>query len=255
MATEDLSRSAARDQVLDLIGAVARGDAERGDVTAALKDKGVDSVDDMLAALAGSYDRGRTPESLARPLDVQRNAGGVGRMSAPPSVHRTSTVPFLLRGTLYDPTDIERFQGQELHFTPAADGSHLIVVDDRSIMEAWWQLSFLSRNAGSPPNPPNPHPNPGDGLGARTIYYKDDRFLGWTIGLRENRGYFDLTEVGSWLEGDWNDVVSSVRLIGTMITVLHEHIHWTGSTLNVWQSQETLHPWGWNDRASSLETW
>jgi hypothetical protein len=243
---EDLNRSAERDQVLDLIGAVARGDAERGDVAAALKDKGVDSVDDVLAAVAGSYDRGQAPESLARPLDVQRNAGDAGRTSAPPSVHRTSTVPFLLRGTLYDPTDIERFQGQELHFTPAADGSHLIVVDDRSIMETWWQLSFLSANAGSPSNPPSP----GDGLGSRTIYYEDDGFLGWTIGLRANRGYFDLTEIG-----DWNDEISSVRLIGTRITVLHEHVYWTGSTLNVWQSQPTLHPWGWNDRASSLETW
>jgi hypothetical protein len=254
MATEDLNRSAERDQVLDLIGAVARGDAERGDVAAALKDKGVDSVDDVLAELAGSYDRGRTPESLARPLNVQRNASDAGPTAAPPSVHQTSTVPFLLCGTLYDPTDIERFQGQELHFTPAADGSHLIVVDDRSIMETWWQLSFLSLNAGSPPNP-NPCPNPEDGRGPRTYYYENDGFWGWAIGLRKNYGYYDLTEVGSWLEGEWNDTVSSVKLVGTMISVLHEHVRWTGSTLNVWQSQPTLHPWGWNDRASSLETW
>jgi hypothetical protein len=67
----------------------------------------------------------------------------------------------------------------------------------------------------------------------------------------------------SWpFGGDWNDKISSYWMIGTQVTVLHDDIHWMGqthSTVLAHPPPDTrimeLNSVGWNDRASSLETW
>jgi hypothetical protein len=237
----------ARDQLLGLISAVAQGDAAREDVVAALRDKGVDSLDVMVAFMSEMVRRDRDPGHRARLVNVRRAASPAAREPSPPSVHRPGVLPFLLQGTLYDPADIERFQGQELHFIPAAAGDHIIVIDDRDIVESWRQLSYLSSNVNPAPVssiPPRQQ---------RTYFYEDIGYSGPYLEVPKDRGYYDLTEVGFF--SDWNDCISSVVNYGTTFTVLHEHIHWTGSTWTTCGCDFDLGVHGWNDRASSVETW
>ena len=89
----------------------------------------------------------------------------------------------------------------------------------------------------------------------QTWFCEHVNFGGVSITLAKNRGYYDLRDVTMGFFGNWNDEISSVAMIGTQVTVLHEHIQWTGSTLTLFGSEATLVPLGWNDRASSLETW
>ena len=42
---------------------------------------------------------------------------------------------------------------------------------------------------------------------------------------------------------------------GTTVTVLHEHIHWEGSSITYHHGVGKLDWDGWNDHVSSMETW
>ncbi|MEH7223833.1 hypothetical protein V7112_08425 [Bacillus sp. JJ1566] len=53
------------------------------------------------------------------------------------TVQRVPQVPFSLNGTMYDPTDIKRFNGQELHFVPVLSEDHMLVVDNIELLNAW----------------------------------------------------------------------------------------------------------------------
>jgi hypothetical protein len=157
-----------------------------------------------------------------------------------------------------------------------------LAVDDPDLINTWRQFLFLSNVAklpdkylgyGGVPKPGSatpqsdpPHATPpdtpplgfgGHGPQALTMFFEDMNLGGDFIQLEPNRGYWDLTHVGkgAFGLGDWNDVISSVNLIQTQICVLHEDIHWTGQTLTLAGRTDFLEKFGWNDRASSLETW
>jgi hypothetical protein len=170
----------------------------------------------------------------------------------------------VLNGTLYDPEDIQRFNGQELHFVPAASRDHILVVDDRDVMVKWWQLSYLSaigeatkRSSASQDMSKLRDHIPGTIPWAE--YHEDVNFQGDIIILYPFSGYNDLTQLSQGLfEGDWNDEISSVRMHTpehdiTRRVTLYEHTHWRGSTLTLFVSHGSLFGYGWNDRASSIE--
>lgn len=100
--------------------------------------------------------------------------------------------------------------------------------------------------------PQQPPPGP-----PRTVFWEDINYVGSCIELNANRGYYDLTEVPYTFfgTGDWNDTISSIQMIYTKVTVLHEHVRWTGSTFTSFYGEYNLTEHGWNDRASSVETW
>ncbi|MBV7509793.1 hypothetical protein KW850_32510 [Bacillus sp. sid0103] len=43
---------------------------------------------------------------------------------------------------MYDPKDITRFNGHELHFVKAPSGDYLLVVDDQELMNYWVRLAY-----------------------------------------------------------------------------------------------------------------
>jgi hypothetical protein len=197
-------------------------------------------------------------------------------------------MPFLLRGTLYDPADVRRFDGQELHFIASADSPHILAVDDRAVMDRWWQFSLLSENAktvkaqpsgtvtptgfevgeiGGGTLPGSPPAGPGLILGGhssgtgraprRTVFYEHIYYRGSDLEVDPGRGHHDLTEV-AWTffgTGDWNDTISSFRLFGTARATLYEHVDWAGSTFTSSGDTPDLTQVGWNDRASGCATW
>jgi hypothetical protein len=275
-----------RNRTLDLISAVAAGEAEREDIVAELKSEGIDSLDvlvDVLAQATQKAPRNRVPPCLRDPqqLSNETPADLLAKI-----VHPVPRLPFLLRGALYDPSDIARFNGQELHFISSGDKSHIIAIDDRAVIERWWQFSFVSANLktfkanesgmsttgswrpggdigggylGTSPTFDLPKLGLGGTRGApyiRTTFFEDINFRGSDIELEPGLGYPDLTKV-SWTflgTGDWNDTISSVRLDGTELAMLYEHVNWGGSTFST-THEPNLTTFGWNDRASGCATW
>ncbi|SCL22955.1 Beta/Gamma crystallin [Micromonospora rhizosphaerae] len=135
-----------RDDLMGLISAVASGDVSREDVVADLKKQKVDALDVLIEVFARQA-RASSSRKRGERIDVQTFSARPS--TAPPKpVHRVPRLPVLLRGTLYDPQDITRFDGTELHFV-ATGRDHILAIDDRAVMENWWQTSYLSSMASS----------------------------------------------------------------------------------------------------------
>jgi hypothetical protein len=154
-----------------------------------------------------------------------------------------------LNGVIYDPEDVRRFDGRELHFVVACGGDYLVVVDDRRVMGQWWQSVYLSSLIDAKPGAPSSL--------NQTWLYEDAGLRGVALALNRNRAYVDLAEVGRGVlrRGDWNALISSLVLIGPGVCVIHERARWQGSSLTVFERADDLEAFGWNDRAASVETW
>lgn len=261
---------------LALLSAIAAGDAAVEDIAAELRRDGIDSLDAALAVLRDGIKAHEGEQAnLARPINIQRFQNSTP-MDPSRIVQRVPEVPFLLNGTLYDPEDITRFNGHELHFVAEPTSDHMLVIDDRQVMANWWQQLYLESyrsTASQQGKSSSRHPGGRIGPGARVLgatprdynvtYFCEDIDSGGAFFiLWGDRGYYDLTKVcmGAFCTGDWNDEISSLGFDATHVAVLWEHIHWTGQSFTVSTSSPpagvpNLHIYGWGDRASSVETW
>ena len=134
----------------------------------------------------------------------------------------------------------------------------------------WWEMTYvtsLTNSASAPPASASHFSLPTPAV----IYYEDDNYGGSIISHGKNRGFYDLTQHNTGLFGhSWNDKISSLQLVNLTICVLHWDIHWLGATLTFQASApsspegpvsyplemvSSLHQWGWNDQASSVEGW
>jgi hypothetical protein len=136
-------RSTARfDRALELVGSIARGEAYLEDISAQLRDEGFDALDVMLAALAGAARQATDPRVKARPIDVSTFARPTDPELIAQTVHQVPTIPFTMNGVLYDPKDISRFDGQELHlFSLRGD---LLAFDSRESIARIWELLYIA---------------------------------------------------------------------------------------------------------------
>lgn len=194
-------------------------------------------------------------------------------------VQRVPKIPFILNGIMYDPKDITRFNGHELHFVPALAGDHLLVVDNRALIKSWLRLAYHEQNEYRSyqrfgPGGPTPMPNPydpfnpnkpptgygwyyphGGGTGtspAGAMCWEDINAKGSSLHVRPNRGYKNLTKKSMGIFGNWNDEISSVTMNQISQVTLYEHINWQGQTLNLFRDDPDLRKYGWNDRASGV---
>jgi hypothetical protein len=254
----------------ELLTAIIAGEATIEDGVAKLKGEGIESPEAMLSTLRlGFQQRERQRAEAVRPVDLP-----LRRQTKTPAeivariVQRVPEVPFILKGVTYDPKDITRFNGQELHFVAAPTGGHMLVVEHRELIEDWWHLTYLDRYRqglvgvradlsadGGAVQSREFHP--------RTWFFQDDNLGGSQIYLDANTGYPDLTDVSMGVFSDWNDQISSYWMLGTQVVVLHQDLNWSGtqtfSDVLAFGTSEfkrlSLRPFGWNDRASSIETW
>jgi hypothetical protein len=242
---------------LELLSALSLGDADIGDMASEFRSEGIESLEDVLAVIREAARQRKADEAQAIvPIDLQALRTKASPEDVASIVQRAPEVPFILNGVEYDPEDIQRFNGKELHFIPAKSGDHLLVVDDRELMGRWLQFTYLSTESdviaesdfvAGPFVIPLPVPS--------TYYYEHTDFSGSLISNRPNRGYQNLLNVSLGLFDDWNDKISSVKMDRTRVCVLYDHINWGGQTLTLTASARNLFPWGWNDRASSVATW
>jgi hypothetical protein len=200
------------------------------------------------------------------------------------AVHAIPDSPFVLRGVLYDPKDIERFNDRDLHMIAGRPGDPLLAFDDRALMVNWWQLAYLSAvnapmntpktldaygsgniptggsvgiTAYGPEIPSSSHPG-GIGIGSDVILphtnlWEHYNFQGSRLEVRTGDTLHRLSEYSSGFLGlgsDWNDRVSSVQILNMPGGVtLFEHKDYGGSSMHLTTSAGGL---GWfNDLASS----
>jgi hypothetical protein len=288
--TLDQQRSA-RVEIVGLIGALGRGDAEHGDVLATLRDVGVDSLEALVDALADASRRAPR-DHVPQWVDPQSPTRETPPELRAKIVHPVPKLPFVLRGTLYDPADISRFDGQELHFVLGRTPDVITAIDDGETMTRLWQASLLvsadiylkakpsgvgviatgldpadivvnpgggsAPPGGQPPGPivdlsPWAHPGSAPPPEPHAEFHEHMNFQGDNFELKPGRAQHDLTDYGmSWFwDGDWNDKISSVRLKAGAWAVLWEHVNYAGSSLTVQNDVGYLDALGWNDRASS----
>jgi hypothetical protein len=260
----------------ELIKAVAYRDAEPADIAAQLRHEGYDALDVVVAALAAEARQRTNHRDAQQPIDVQ-----AFRRPFPPEliaqiVHPVPGRPFVLNGTLYDPEDVRRFDGQELYWV-FKDGM-LVAFDDRDLMARVWELTLAVPLPGTDLNVPAPGgtiPGPEEPSGIRwppgdqaigTFFYEhsppDPEYIyadwGDSLYLPRGYGYPRLSKVcrGFLCFGDWNDVISAYRSNGQGTVALFEHANygglaWTTFNTSLWE----LNSMGWNDRASGVMTW
>lgn len=242
-------------RALALLTAITSGEAVVEDIAKELRNEGIGSLEELIVILRESINEAKEDEANAmKPVNFQNWRRKTSQESISNIVQRVPKVPFILNGTMYDPEDIKRFNGLELHFILAPEADHMLVVDDRDLITDWWRLAYFERFK-------NISMQHGTEMQTRrqliplTGFFEDINFGGYALGLLPNRGYNRLSRVGRGFFGDWNDEISSVSMIGTNITVLHEDKNWAGATLTLTGSESDLHRLGWGDRASSIETW
>ena len=295
MTTADNNAESSRqNRLLRLITSVATGDAAREDVVTQLREANVDALDVLVEVLAQATQNARVRYSGARPIDPQRFAGSGAPSTATSAGHRPPSQPFLLRGTLYDPQDITRFDGTDLHVVVAPGRDELLAFDDRTVMETWWHLSYVSATLASSDSPlttlkaettqvhpstitrvpqpgrsgvPDPSPSSGPesfviptGPGPAPIiphtnFWEHINFEGSRIELKPGWEYNDLTEVAYTFFGT-GDWNDTISSVQLVAT--RTAVLW--EHINRGGSSLTIttnvaHLDWWNDRASSCATW
>jgi hypothetical protein len=266
------SQQQGRNKDFDIISAIATRDAAVEDIVRELRNRGIKSVEDVLDMLRQAVvRRGDSAKAKPDPLDFRKFSVGADYKPRQDIVHTVPEIPVLIDGVMFDPKDIKRFDGQELHFIATRDRQSMIGITDRAVMGKWWEMTYvtsLTNSASSGPRALASHfsfPDPA------VIYYEDDNYGGSIISHGKNRGFYDLTQHNTSLFGhSWNDRISSLQLVNLNICVLYWDIHYLGATMTFYASttsspegppsypldwEPSLRPYGWNDRASSVGGW
>ena len=151
-------------KMLDVLTSVAIGDAGKEDIIALFKSERRDAPDLVTRMLS----RGTTTGDDEPPSEARARRGRKSS-AVDASQHQIPQVPFLLNGTLYDPADIQRFNGQALHCVPSADQDYMVAIDDADVMVNWWRLLRLTslqhyHDLRYRSDPAMERPGPGEGL-------------------------------------------------------------------------------------------
>jgi len=268
----------------NVIDAIADKSATATDIEEILRKRGVNSIAEFIDQLRKDAD---TQERRAQSaiIDFRRFTVPDDYRPRAATTHRVPTIPIFVDRVLIDPSDINRFDGQELHLVVAPDQKSMVGITDRRVISKWWEMTYISallgqcvadvccgqgeREISSEPSKAfsysPPHPS--------CDYYEHPEYQGSSISHDANRGYADLTAVHSGVLGwgdSWNDRISSLIVTNMSICVLHEHVFWAGNTLtfqatplaspegppsypSTWVRE--LSSYGWNDVASSVEGW
>ncbi len=282
--TEDRADSDRRashiDKAIQLMAAVAAGDAgiheiaPPAEIVAGLREQGIDSLEVLIEAVARMARQSSRSKSEAQPLDIRMFDQSTPKELVETISHTAPKVPFILNGETYDPKDIKRFDGKELHFLATPSQNELIAFDDRKTISRFWEVSYVASLLNMPAGRLAPQPlstlaagperygpfiawpDCDDGPGA--YFYSDSGAEDWGDELHcpPNRGYPRLSQVSRGLFGtsDWNDCISACQGRDVNVIALYEHSNWQGRTYTGW-NQSSLDYLGWNDLASGCACW
>ncbi|MEU3317268.1 hypothetical protein ABZ743_31960 [Streptomyces sp. NPDC006662] len=236
---------------LELLTAIVKGDAGVEDGIAELRREGISSLKEALLVLRTEGQANGSTGTATRPdFTTMRRKPPVTRVRN--IKHSVPQVPFVLDGILYDPTDIQRFNGQELHFFTSPGKDHMLAVDDRDVMVDWLQFDYFERYRDISSIPLSEH------MVAGAFWFEDDDMNGARIFATPNTGFWRLSKVGD----DWNDRISSFEMWSVGVVQLSDNLNFEGPFFyhiapegSSYASVRSLTPYGWNDRASSCGDW
>jgi hypothetical protein len=167
------------------------------------------------------------------------------------------TIPVVLDGKRIESDQIARFSDRPLdyvHTTLEGGEQALVVFTDRSVMRNHLQNDPVMDALTAAGLQPRSHVEARDELGV--WIYEDINFEEDVKMLPPGFGVDDLTQFSEgreWLEGSWNDVISSIRCRGCYAYCTAD-VGWNGDTITFgpWEDVPNLVPLGWNDRISSI---
>jgi hypothetical protein len=243
-------------------------------LVAAYREEGIESLEDLARRWFDDTARARAA--------LQRSDFSLLRRPPRPEVegsivHVPPRLPFVVNGTLYDPKDIARFDGRELHFVIGLEGARaeeILALDDRRELLTLVEAAVVAlklRNVFEREREPPPLKDAwgtdegggsAGGVGIQvtvptpvaTVMYSQADYLGAIFSLHPNRAYRDLTsQYMFWPFDDWNDEISS---LGACLStcVYSEHTNHEGSSLLRFphSGDPDLAKYGWDNRISSV---
>jgi hypothetical protein len=185
MKSADKTKYKSRDKVLGALSNGTLNELKEDDILEALREEGIKNLEELVSRLSRSISelksRGMQRSSridlalLSKPTPIKI----VSRI-----VHKAPKMPFILGDTEYDPKDIIRFNGQELHFVLAnhpRGGNVLIAFREKmNPVMSYLQTKYMLQlgriwesgliwpmdwgpGPGWPPAPTPPIPLPGSG--------------------------------------------------------------------------------------------
>jgi hypothetical protein len=100
--SENTQSKQAYSKLLEIIYAIARGDAQTEGIAAQLRAEGYDYLD-LIVALLDQASAGERNRRAQKPIDIRSFSKPTPPQVVQAIVQRVPYLPFLLNGTLYDP--------------------------------------------------------------------------------------------------------------------------------------------------------
>ncbi|MFB6842653.1 hypothetical protein [Streptomyces sp. NPDC056361] len=241
-------------KAMELLKAIVSGDAEMEDGLAELRSDGIVSLEDALTVLKQEVKVDQLVDGPRPDFQALRRSPSEREVSS--IEHVVPEVPFLLGGTLYEPQDITRFNGQELHFFTSPNADRMLAVDDRDTMADWLQYEYFDR-----------YRDISKAAEFRVVpgatWFEHDYLQGAALFSHKDRGYQRLSQISMGLfAGDWNDKISSFSMRAIGVVQLSDAYYYYGPFWyyvvpagTPYAEVLSLTPYGWNDRASSVGCW
>ncbi|MFM2148521.1 MAG: hypothetical protein RLZZ187_827 [Pseudomonadota bacterium] len=268
-APDDHDARERRIEIAERFAAVGLDGLTIDDVLTALAENG---ISDLRSLIARQIEAAKAEELVQLPADpwAEPSEAARGGTLRP---HKTPEVPVEIDGTLYDPRDIHRFDGQALHFVGPSSaegcGSCAGAIPLRAftgrrwpaalqmLLQVQWAAGILHHRwlpgTAAVPQRPAYEDNPCNYNYRPSEFFEHVGYGGGSFLVRKGYQVRDLTR--SFLARSWNDRISSVRPDPNTYTVLCDHINLGGSSFTVSDNSPSLVPFGWNDRASSVVCW
>jgi hypothetical protein len=141
-----------REKVLQALSTSSLYNLTPDEILMALKEDGVESLEGLVTRLTETIkDSADQSSQFPSRINLQLLSRQTPKELVSTIVHRVPKVSFVLDGTEYDPKDIRRFDGREIHFvigSQSAPRNAMLAFEDRNILANWLQIIYLSKFAG-----------------------------------------------------------------------------------------------------------
>jgi hypothetical protein len=282
-----------REKLLKALSTSSLHELTPDEILMALKEEGVESLEGLVTKLVEIIRESEKPGSQTPGgINLHLLSRQTPKELVSTIVHQVPKVPFILDGIEYDPKDIRRFDGRELHFvvgSQAVPNNALLAFEDRSILTNWLQIVYLSKVAGlnvarglpfqssdlgildAVYAPGQPYTGPGRGGGViytpplqgpasapvEVTMYESVNFNGAALRLGPGSSWRNLTHLTRFKfllwRYSWNDAISSIYQTSSLCAYW-EHVDFQGAIRIVVPNNSIfdLDDIGFNDCISSV---
>jgi hypothetical protein len=142
-----------RENLLKTLAASSLGSATADELLVAFKEDGTDTLRDLVVKWLHSLEDEKKHNYLAPSrINIKLIETQTSKERIAKTVHRVPKVSFILNGVEYDPKDIRRFNGTELHFvvgSKAVSRDSLLAFEDKALLTNWLHGLSLRSSFGN----------------------------------------------------------------------------------------------------------